>query len=511
LGEQGPCPGQPTSSFTNTPTSHDHDSDNDSEFDELLQFQAFSSTQCSGSPAFKKQKTEPIPCTPPTATTETTSVTQNVVVVNTMDSVTTTHDDRADSVNDSFRHDTDVPLNMRQDADHIIYTRALKKAETSSVPDGIKHPNMLFWRKLSHRKKIGKSKRGNDHCSFQWYPCRTCSPDEVSGLNLPQKWDVQKKVLVQYLEGTGFTTREIVLKNHLVPHYGEERNMKGNGRIDSQLQNDGGNLNNNSENFQEHQYEWCPVAMREMSNRNRKSRKKLFHDETCVLAMELYMKKVMDTAVQRMNMNLTETNDEEAPYKVKDDDNQSCSSPLKSELQDRGSNNDEKFSSCTNSLLISQDACEHEVDCSHEANSDDESAIVLPFNRTKETLRAGDVIEYYQPNMVFGDDRAYRKARIDEIACKKEMVLKLQGGDYLDRDQRVKRLQKMSRGKLVPCDEEWVHLRNFRLRSGKLKGIEHGGILEEAKQMKESISRNKEMMKKTLKSEGLEMFGDFLN
>jgi hypothetical protein len=135
---------------------------------------------------------------------------------------------------------------------------------------------------------------------------------------------------------------------------------------------------------------------------------------------------------------------------------------------------------------------------------------VKTSNRNKETLRAGDVIAYYQPNMIFGDERGFRTARIDEIACKKVMVLKLQGGDYLDREQRVKRLEKMFRGKLVSCDEPWVLLKNLRLRSGKLKGIQSTGIVEETKRIKRVLEKSNEETKEKLKSEGLGMYNTFL-
>jgi hypothetical protein len=453
------CQGQATS---NKKGDYD-DSDDDSEFDDLLQFQAFStSTGTCSPPCSKKQKTE-----------------------------------------SGIKEDVDH--GSAQDDTSDIQARALKKAQACSVPDGITHPNMLFWYKPS-RSKGKKSKRGGTaNRYFQWTPCRICSPDEVSGLNLPQNWDSSKKVLVQYVEGTGFALREIVLKNRLVPYHGRE------GSEDEVIceEQDDAREGQVVVDEREGQFQWCPLAMTEMSNRNRKSRKKFFQDESNVLAVELYLNKVMDTAVERMKLIKV---DDEKKQQVLESDDGHMSLPFDSQTPGNDSDTEKFSTSSPNSAIVSQEICENELESSQDVNpdDDDDSTFIKPSDRNKLTLRAGDVIAYYQPNMVFGDKRAYRTARIDEIACKKDMVLKLQGGDYLDRDQRIKRLEKLSRGKLVQCDEPWIHLKNLRLRSGKLKGVQNTGIMEESNRIKRVIERTNEMATDKLKSEGLEMFRSFL-
>lgn len=489
------------------PSSQDNsDSDDDSEFDKLLQFQAFStSTGSSSSPAnnnnhnhrHKKQKTGP--------NIQHDNFKHDVPDPKFVESITKNRNDLdAVGARDAIsEQETCHVSHHKEDDNDLLRARAMKKALTSSVPDAIQHPNMLFWSKPSQNRSKNKSKRAGSNHYYEWYPCRTCSPDEVSGLNLPQNWDTTKKVLVQYLEGTGFSKRELILKNRLVPYHGKDSNMERNDdeRIEN-AQQDGQECYSpiiEGDRNETQTFVWCPLAMEEMSNRNRKSRKKLFQDESNVLAMELYMKRVMDTAVERMKSN-----------------HQICSSPLTSKVNESKPNTQSVSSSSrnSNSVMVSQDIiCENDPEHAQqdeEDDSDDDSNLLTPSPRAKETLRAGDVIAYYQPNMIFGDQRAYREARIDEIACKKELVLKLQGGDYLDRNQRVKRLEKMSRGNLVPCDESWIHLHNFRLQSGKIKGAKNTGIVEEAKRLKRSLDHNKEKMKEKLKSQGLDMFGNFL-
>lgn len=431
-----------------------YDSDDDSEFDELLQFQAFSTSTGSCSPSCNKKQ-------------------------------------RTDSGNDK---DTDCKTSSdSQDDTSNNQVRAMKKAQASSVPDGITHPNMLFWFKPS-RGKGKKSKGGANKCYFQWKPCRICSPEEVSGLDLPQEWDYDKKALVQYVEGTGFALRQVVSKNRLVPYHGREE-----GPVSEKMCDDEKNAKQakNAVEKSEGLFQWCPLAMEETCNNNRKSRRKMFQDESNVLAVELYLKKVMDTAVERMKR----LKADEKKKEVMDSGDRLVSS-LSCEPQTHGniSDHEECSSSSPNSAIVSQEVCE----------SDDDSTFVKASNRNKETLRAGDVIAYYQPNMIFGDERGFRTARIDEIACKKVMVLKLQGGDYLDREQRVKRLEKMFRGKLVSCDEPWVLLKNLRLRSGKLKGIQTTGIVEETKRIKRVLEKSNEETKEKLKSEGLGMYNTFL-
>jgi hypothetical protein len=233
-----------------------YDSDDDSEFDELLQFQAFSTSNGSCSPSCNKKQ-------------------------------------RTDSGIDK---DTDGKTSSdSQDDASNNQVRAMKKAQASSVPDGITHPNMLFWYKPS-RGKGKKSKGGANKRYFQWKPCRICEPEEVSGLDLPQEWDYDKKALVQYVEGTGFALRQVVLKNRLVPYHGREEGPI----IEKMCEEKNAKQAKNAVEKSEGLFQWCPLAMEEMCNNNRKSRRKMFQDESNVLAVKLYLKKVMDTAVERM-------------------------------------------------------------------------------------------------------------------------------------------------------------------------------------------------------------------
>eukprot|EP00979_Chaetoceros_neogracilis_P007165 scaffold1496_cov230-Chaetoceros_neogracile.AAC.2 len=88
-------------------------------------------------------------------------------------------------------------------------TKALRIVSCASVPSEVRHPRDLYWHK--EIKKRGSKKTA----PVQWHPCRTCHPDDATGLDLPEKWDQSKKSLVQYIEGTGFKHLSLVGKSTL--------------------------------------------------------------------------------------------------------------------------------------------------------------------------------------------------------------------------------------------------------------------------------------------------------
>jgi hypothetical protein len=161
----------------------------------------------------------------------------------------------------------------------------------------------------------------------------------------------------------------------------------------------------------------------------------------------------------------------------------------------------------SSSAIISQS---QEVERSdHDEYSSEDFSNVMRRGKTKDfILRPGDQIAFYQPNMVHGDKRAYREAVIESIDCKKDLVITLQGGSFLDRDQKVRRIKKFLRGKLEDDDGNWTTVRDFKLASAKLKGPI--GVAAEAKRLKEIVDRQKQITKEKLKEEGLEGFGGFL-
>ena len=360
--------------------------------------------------------------------------------------------------------DTSGTAESKMDDAARTEAEAKKKINLAFVPSQVSDPSTLFWRKTSGKKKA------KGRATLQWYPCRECHPDEGIGLNIPQKWDNKAKVLVQYIEGTSFDCREIIPRSSLIPFHGD----------------DGGSTAKSSERMA-----WCPQKIKEMSDRNRKSKKKAFSDESSIRAMELYMEKVLDVSISRMK---------ELKAKAK-----TASEDLRDlqHLQDEGE--EQSPHSTTGSAIISQSQGDNETD---ECSSTDEYEDCQ--DRKTQVLRPGDIVEYYQPNQVFGDSRFLGKAEIEAINCSKEMVLKLRGGVFLDRDQKVKRIKVMKRKKLEDFDGQWMRIRDYKLRSATLKTSRETGMKAEAIRLKRVIDEKKQKTVKKLKDEGLEQFTGFL-
>ena len=61
--------------------------------------------------------------------------------------------------------------------------------------------------------------------------------------------------------------------------------------------------------------------------------------------------------------------------------------------------------------------------------------------KKKEPMRRGDVVEYYSPIFCFGDERGKRTSTVVAIDPSADMVLKLANGDYLGKQDKVKRVK----------------------------------------------------------------------
>jgi len=347
-------------------------------------------------------------------------------------------------------------------------SKALKIVSCASVPLQIKHPNSLYWHK--EVKKKGRKRTA----LVQWHPCRMCHPDDATGLDLPEKWDQNKKALIQYIEKTGFKDLSLIARTSLVPYHGKKDNEE---IADEDIA-----------------HEWCSEKMKELSSRNHKSKKKHFQDDTSIIAMELYMKKILNTAVERM----------QEEKKRKDSEEETGREMKLVSSTTRCINEESQLSSSSAIISQSQDVAESDHD---EYSSDDSSNVMRRRKKKHIRLRPGDTIAFYQPNMVHGDRRAYTEAVIEAIDCKKDLVLTLRGGSFLDRNQKVKRIKKCFRGKQEDDDGNWTTVRDFKLASAKLKGP--SGVKAEAKRLREIVERQKQITKEKLKKEGLGGFGGF--
>jgi hypothetical protein len=79
----------------------------------------------------------------------------------------------------------------------------------------------------------------------------------------------------------------------------------------------------------------------------------------------------------------------------------------------------------------------------------DESTLPSPGTKTEERLQPDDVIEYYNPIGVAGDEHWFRTATVVGIDPNDRSPLNLDNGEYLPCDHLVKKIKMMVDGKLV--------------------------------------------------------------
>jgi hypothetical protein len=84
-----------------------------------------------------------------------------------------------------------------------------------------------------------------------------------------------------------------------------------------------------------------------------------------------------------------------------------------------------------------------------------------------EPLRAGDIIHYWSPIFVAGSEEGRRITKIVEIDLSREMVLKLDNGEYLPLTQQVKRIKYLENGNLVDNEEaEYKEVGQYKVENG---------------------------------------------
>ena len=355
-----------------------------------------------------------------------------------------------------------------------IEIMARRKVKMSFVPVQLESPSMLYWCKQISRKKTN------------WYPCRECHQDEVIGLDLPQTWNKAESALVQFIEGTRFGKKSLVARNKLLPYGGKV--VKSDVRTEHQ---------HFSSSHAKHQNEikapcWCPSMMINMSKRNRMSKQKIFSTEECVKAMELYMVKVLETSIQRMK----------AKVEVQEE-MENCSQLHETEELNQNLRQIKNYS--PGSAIISQSQEEDD----NYSSSDDFHSLSQQI-RKKIPLRPGDIIEYYEPNQVFGDKLYLRSAEIEEINCQSEMIVRISGGVYLSKDQKVRLLKRILRGKLKDINGRWMKVEDYKLTSAKTNRTEKVGVAAHAAELKEIIELKKKEAIEQLKDKGLEKFSSFI-
>jgi hypothetical protein len=101
-------------------------------------------------------------------------------------------------------------------------------------------------------------------------------------------------------------------------------------------------------------------------------------------------------------------------------------------------------------------------------------------------LRPGDVVEYYETNRVFGRADARRVSTIIGIDPRGNFPINLESGDPLQIDDRIRRIQKVFKGRLVDDTESTFRcVRNYGLRAaGTMKNVAAQRMVNKAKQLR---------------------------
>ena len=229
----------------------------DSEDDDLLSFTPFSG-------ANKRRRTSS------PSTNEDTSNNGEVIVI---------------SEKNDIQAKKKLKIDVKPNALDDIEVEAKKKVSMSFVPSQITSPSMLYWQKESKKKK-----------KVNWFPCRECHRDEVIGLNLPQEWNEETKILVQYIEGTSFGNRALVNRKAVVGYDGNDVRIDRDPDPDDKV-----NLNEAEQKQKKDVVEvlpcWCPTRLEQMTLRNKKSKSKVEWRERLLLnsAVLGYLESGIDT------------------------------------------------------------------------------------------------------------------------------------------------------------------------------------------------------------------------
>ncbi|CAJ1938308.1 unnamed protein product [Cylindrotheca closterium] len=136
----------------------------------------------------------------------------------------------------------------------------------------------------------------------------------------------------------------------------------------------------------------------------------------------------------------------------------------------------------------------HYCESSDEGNSDNDLDLYGLDKRAASKripLKAGDVIEYYDPIGVAGKSQWLKSAIILGVVAKaKKFPLNLDSGDLLDRQSRIKRVKRLYKGKLKACqDATFKDVNDYGLRtSGTTEMIGINTKIQKAKQIRKDFA-----------------------
>jgi len=135
------------------------------------------------------------------------------------------------------------------------------------------------------------------------------------------------------------------------------------------------------------------------------------------------------------------------------EEREKSSSHAKSTAKKASKTTSPKASFSTSKKASSKRTLSSDCDNSSDEDSSDNDAEMKDEEKpTKKSLRAGDVIEYYNPIGVAGNVEWLKRAVILGVdAMDKRFPLNLDSGDFLDRSALIKRVKRRLRGKWEAC------------------------------------------------------------
>lgn len=355
---------------------------------------------------------------------------------------------------------TVTPHKMSQDCEEdeneCIEKNAERRARLGPIPESIKTPSELYWH--THSKK-GKTIHD---------PCRECHPDEALGLDIKKNWDPERKVLVQYIEWCTFSDRALVSRNSLTPYHGwKHRNKKERNEEQHKEKEEGVTASVPAS--------WCTEKLKLL----KRQRKKRSWPALEVRTEELYLQRILDHAIK-----LREQVRKKEEKEKKDAPTSSHASVSQQITQL------EKVKTEDDSL----------------ASSDEDDSEIKMKKYKSEHLRCGDVIEYYNPIFVHGDESGLTTATILAVNPKENPVLKLSSDDVLPIETLVRRIKIMCRGKLLDNEDkaEFNGIECYRLwKDVKNNGDRTLSIQMKAKRIRDIVVSGQERFKRKVLKSGL--------
>jgi len=343
--------------------------------------------------------------------------------------------------------------------DEKINAQALRKSKNGTIPSNVTSPSQLKWYRETSKGKI------------RYYPCRVCQKDEALGLNLPEDWDVTKKVLIQDIRYPCLYDYQLVSLNSILPYGGQEAKDEATGV----------HLKEEEEEVEEPH--WCTKLM-EVYLKQLKLKYKT--SEVDRRTEVLYLNEVLKQAhafeleSQKFAPHIREQEDAlmsiKSIHSMEDDLNNDSRS-----IQSVGSNDSEEDNPGRH--LLSKDDI-----------------------RKKEVIRPGDVIAYHLHIYVAGSEEGYRTASVLSVDPKRTVILVLDSGDCLPQDTQVKRIKRIFRGKLRSYDQgTFKPLTWYKLNKddgGDENTGAAAGLMEETKRIGAILDKQSKELREKMSGDG---------